>query len=291
MHARIATITTQRFTTKLKILQRHANVFEKITSVKNEGVKKLLELRDRKGRDATGLTLIDGVREIGAAFKAHVKIQKLYVCPDVLGSAEFERLTKECTKRKVEVLETSKQVSQKIAFGDRDEGVVAVAAPEAFKIADLRLGKNPLLVIVEQVEKPGNLGAILRTCDAAGVDAVLVCDAKTDVYNPNVIRSSLGAVFTVQVATGSNIEAQQFLKAQKITIAGTFPDAEVLYSRHDYKTSSAIVLGSEQLGLSDFWHKNSDVKIQIPMNGQVNSLNVSATAAIVIYEAVRQRTQ
>ena len=263
--------------------------FEKITSVKNEGIKKLLELRDRKGRDASGLTLIDGVREIKAALKANVSLQKIYVCPEILSSQEYDGLIGDAVKRNVEILETAKIVSEKIAFGDRNEGAVAVAKPDGRKFSDIRLGKNPLIVVVEQVEKPGNLGAILRTCDAAGVDAVLVCDAKTDIYNPNVIRSSLGAVFTVTVATGSNKNAQQFLKKNKITVAGTFPDASVPYDRHDYKKPSAIVLGSEQAGLSDFWHENSDVKIQIPMHGQVNSLNVSATAAIVIYEAVRQR--
>jgi RNA methyltransferase, TrmH family len=263
---------------------------EKITSLKNEGVKKVLELRDRRGRDASGLTLIDGVREIMAAFKAGVIIPKLYVCPDVLTGKEYDDLTREGARHKTEVLQTVKAVSQKMAFGDRDEGAVAVAKPHMLKIAELRLSKKPLLVVVEQVEKPGNLGAILRTCDAAGVDAVLVCDARTDIYNPNVIRSSLGAVFTVNVATGPCEEVLKFLKANKVKIVGTFPDATLSYERHDFKIPSAIVLGSEQAGLSAFWQKNSEVKVRLPMHGQVNSLNVSATAAIVIYEAVRQRT-
>ena len=264
--------------------------FEKITSVKNEGIKKVLELRDRKGRDASGLTLIDGMREISAAIKADIGIQRLYICPDLLGTESLEALTRYGSQRSVEILETTKVVFEKMAFGDRNEGVIAVAKPGTPKIDGLRLGKNPLVVIIEQVEKPGNLGAILRTCDAAGVDAVLVCDARTDIYNPNVIRSSLGAVFTVKTASGTNDEALKFLKANKIKIAGTFPDATVSYERHDYRTPSAIVLGSEQAGLSNFWHEHSDVKINIPMRGQVNSLNVSATAAIVIYEAIRQRT-
>jgi RNA methyltransferase, TrmH family len=264
--------------------------FEKITSLKNEGIKKVIELRDRRGRDASGLTLIDGVRETMAAFKAGVAILKLYVSPDTLSAQEYESLIRESAKHKTEVLEITKAVSEKMAFGDRDEGVVAVVKPHMLKITELRLSKKPLLVVVEQVEKPGNLGAILRTCDAAGVDAVLVCDARTDIYNPNVIRSSLGAIFTVNVATGSNEEAKEFLKINKVKIVGTFPDATLSYDRHDFKTPSAIVLGSEQAGLSAFWHKNSDIKVRLPMQGQVNSLNVSATAAIVIYEAVRQRT-
>ena len=264
-------------------------VFEKITSVKNEGIKKVLELRDRRGRDATGLTLIDGMREISAAIQANSVIEKIYLCPELLEAEALDALVRYGRERNVEILETTDVVFAKMAFGDRHEGVIVVAKPEVQTFAGLRLGKNPLLVVVEQVEKPGNLGAILRTCDAAGVDAVLVCDAKTDIYNPNVIRSSLGAVFTVKVATGSNSEAQQFLKANKIKIVGTFPQDAEPYAHFDFKGPSAVVLGSEQAGLSKFWQEHSDVKIQIPMRGQVNSLNVSATAAIVIYEAVRQR--
>jgi TrmH family RNA methyltransferase len=263
--------------------------FEKITSIKNEGLKKVLELRDRRGRDAQGLTLIDGMREISAAIKADVAIQRIYVCADLLGAEALDALVRYGQKRRVEILETTKPVFEKMAFGDRNEGVIAVAKLQAQTFDSLHLGKNPFLVVVERVEKPGNLGAILRTCDAAGVDAVLVCDARTDLYNPNVIRSSLGAVFTVKVAAGSNAEAQKFLKSRNIKIAGTFPQDAKPYAHFDFKGPSAVVLGSEQDGLSDFWHENSDVKIQIPMRGQVNSLNVSATAAIVIYEAVRQR--
>jgi TrmH family RNA methyltransferase len=265
--------------------------FEKITSTKSERIKKVLDLRDRKGRDATGLTLIDGVREIQAALNAKVPIETLFVCPELLGHRQnaIVDLAESVGRGQIAVFETSPGVFAKIAFGEREEGVVAVARPLPSGILPLRLPKDPLVVVIEQVEKPGNLGAILRTCDAAGVDAVLVCDPKTDIYNPNVIRSSLGAVFTVPIGVGSNAEAKLFLVANAIKIVGTFPDARVPYHHHNFKAGSAIVLGSEQMGLSPFWVKYSDIQVTVPMRGRVNSLNVSATAAIIIYEATRQR--
>jgi len=266
-------------------------VFEKITSMKSERIKNVVELRDRKGRDATGRTLIDGIREIEVALKAKVPIEELFVCPELLGPRQEEivRLATETGRGAISVFETSPMVFTRLAFGERDEGVVAVARPAVTGILPLRVPKNPLIVVVEQVEKPGNLGAVLRTCDAAGVDAVVVCDPKTDIYNPNVIRSSLGAVFTVPIGVGSNAEAKLFLMTNGVKIVGTFPDARLPYQSHDFKTGSAIILGSEQMGLSPFWFKHSDVKVNVPMHGKVNSLNVSTTAAIVIYEAVRQR--
>jgi RNA methyltransferase, TrmH family len=265
-------------------------VFEQITSTKSERIKRVLELRDRKGRDATGLTLIDGIREIEAALIAKVPIENLFLCSDLLGPLK-DSILRLPGIDKIQIFDTTQPVFARMAFGDREEGAIAVARPNVSNILTLRLHrKNPLIVVVEQVEKPGNLGAILRTCDAAGVDAVLVCDPKTDIYNPNVIRSSLGAVFTVPIGSGSSAEAKLFLVSNSIKTVGTFPDARLPYQSHDYKGACAIILGSEQMGLSPFWYKHSDVKIHLPMKGQVNSLNVSTTAAIVIYEAIRQRT-
>jgi len=221
--------------------------FEKIISTKSERIKKVLDLRDRKGRDATGLTLIDGVREIETALNAKVPVEQLFICPELLGARQ-ERivdLAESVGRGKIAIYETSPGVFAKIAFGEREEGVIAVAKPEVSGILPLRLPKNALVVIVEQVEKPGNLGAILRTCDAAGVDAVLVCDPKTDIYNPNVILSSLGAVFTVRIGVGSVSEAKLFLVANALKIIGTFPDARLAYYNYDYRPGGAIVLGSE----------------------------------------------
>lgn len=262
--------------------------FEKITSAKNEGIKDVLGLRERKNRDAQGLTLIDGIREFETAIAAGVVIEKVYLCPELV-ERKAKALEARIIQLKIPALEASRPVFEKIAFGDRVEGIVAVARQPQKTVQGFRLGRNPLLVVVEGIEKPGNLGAILRTCDAAGVDGLIVCDGRTDVYNPNVIRASLGAVFTVPVAAGENQTVLDFLKSQKIKIAGTFPDSKKSYLAGDYSGPSAILLGSEQEGLSGFWQKNADQKIQIPMSGKVNSLNVSTSAAIVIYEAVRQR--
>lgn len=262
---------------------------EKIVSFKNEGIKEVLGLRERKARDASGLTVIDGIREAEAALQAGVTIEKVYLCPEVLARKEASAFSAKLLKHNIHVLETSRPVLEKISFGERLEGIVAVVRQPDSNLDNLKLGKNPLLVIAEAVEKPGNLGAILRTCDAAGVNGLIVCDGRTDVYNPNVIRASLGAVFTVPVVSCSSRQALDFLKERKIHAVGTFPDAKVTYDKNDYSKASAIVLGSEQEGLSAFWHDNTDIKVTIPMSGRVNSLNVSATAAIVIYEAMRQR--
>jgi RNA methyltransferase, TrmH family len=169
------------------------------------------------------------------------------------------------------------------------EGIVALARQPDLGLKNLKLGQNSLLVIVEGVEKPGNLGAILRTCDAAGVDGLIVCDGRTDVYNPNVIRASLGAVFTVPVVACENQQALDFLRSHQIRVIGTFPDSKKSYLKADYSVPAAILLGSEQEGLSPFWRENADDQVLITMSGKVNSLNVSISAAIVIYEALRQR--
>lgn len=262
---------------------------EKIVSFKNEGIKEVLVLRDRKARDASGSTVIDGIREVEAALQAGIPFQKVYLCPELFERKEAAALAVRLFKQKVSVLETSKPVFEKIAFGERLEGIVAIVRQPDVSLNNFKPAENPLLVIAEGVEKPGNLGAILRTCDAAGVDGLIVCDGRTDVYNPNVIRASLGAVFTVPVASCTNEQAFDFLKARKIQTVGTFPDAKSSYHENDYSKASAIILGSEQEGLSAFWRDHTDVKVTIPMSGSVNSLNVSATAAIVIYEAIRQR--
>ncbi len=264
-------------------------VSEKITSVKNEGIKDVLALRERRKRDAASLTLIDGIREFEAALEAGVAVQKVYLCPELIERKGASALEAKISKHNIQILETSKAVFEKISFGDRVEGILAVIKQPRRTLQDLKLGRNPLLVIVESVEKPGNLGAVLRTCDAAGVDGLIVCDGRTDVYNPNVIRASLGAVFMVPVVAGENQQVLDFLKSRQIRVIGTFPDSKKSYLKADYSVPTAILLGSEQEGLSPFWQKNADDKVQIEMSGKVNSLNVSTTAAIIAYEAVRQR--
>lgn len=260
-----------------------------MTSLKNPRVRNVIELRERKNRDAAGLTIVEGWREVSCAWEAKAEFTGLFVCPDFFSGQTEENFIKEAENRKVPVIETDKQVFSKISFGDRKEGLLAVCRPKQAALSSLKLSKNPFLVIVEQVEKPGNLGAIMRTCDAAGVDALIVTDAATDLYNPNVIRASLGTVFSLAVISCSNEEVLRFLKEKKIRSCATLPGAQTLYTKEKSDVPLAVVLGSEEKGLSGFWTKNADAKVKIPMAGLADSLNVSTTAAIVIYEVIRQR--
>ncbi len=252
-----------------------------ITSVQNPMVKQVMDLREPKARKAQGLTLIDGAREVERAMKAGVKVEKIFFCAKLVGNINIKG---------VQTIEVNDKVFEKLAYGQRLDGMIAVAAVKRLHFADLKLSATPLVVVIESVEKPGNLGAILRTCDGAGVEALLICDPKTDLYNPNVIRASIGTVFTVPFAVGTNEDVASFLKKKNIKTLGTFVDGKDVYTRANLKGPLAIVLGTEDEGLSPFWKKNCDLKVNIPMKGKADSLNVSVSAAVVIYEALRQRS-
>lgn len=262
--------------------------FEKITSTQNVFIKKVVHLRDRHARQKEGLTIVEGVREVHTAWQKRAAFERIYFCPELF--KDENGLLNEFAAAGVVVCETTLEVFKKITFGDREEGLLGVCRVPQATIKNLKLGKDPLCVVVESVEKPGNLGAILRTCDGAKADALIVCGGLTEIYNPNTVRASLGAAFTVPAVSATNEEALEFLKANKVKIFATFPDTKKYYTGSDLTGPSAIILGSEQDGLSDFWHKNADEKIKIPLLGQVNSLNVAVCAAIVVYEAVRQRS-
>lgn len=262
-----------------------------ITSTQNVLVKYIVTLREPKVRKNEGVTIIDGVRELKRAFEAGIKPDKVLFCPQLFSGRREEELIEQLARQGVELIEVNNMVFAKMAFGDRHEGILALASVSAKTLAQLKLPANPLVVIVESVEKPGNLGAILRTCDGAGVDALIVCDPKTDVYNPNVIRASVGTVFSVPVVTTSKDSALKFLQQKKVKICGAFVDAPALYTNANLSGPLAITLGTEDEGLSDFWAKHADIKVKIPMLGIADSLNVSASAAIIIYEALRQRNK
>jgi TrmH family RNA methyltransferase len=259
----------------------------KITSLTNSKIKSVVQLRNRKQRAATGLTIVEGRREITRALEAGVTFKELYTCRDLLGDAKAAEVS---AMTKAPVYETTRPVFTKISYGERNDGILAVCAPQQLFFRDLRSPTNPLFVIVESVEKPGNLGAILRTCDGAGVDGVIICDEQTDLYNPNVIRASLGTVFSVKVVVSTNEETLEFLKSKNVTICATLPQARAVYTSEKLTDAIAIVVGSEQDGLTDFWTRQADVKVKIPMKGYADSLNVSASTAILLYEIVRQRT-
>ena len=257
---------------------------EKITSCQNVIIKKVLGLREARERREAGMTIIDGAREIKRASKAGIILDKVFYV-----NGRQEALLQQLVEKKIKAVEVSDKVMEKLAYGQRHEGIMALSKTPVRRLKDLKLSKEPLVVVLESLEKPGNLGAILRTCDGVGVEAVLVCDPKTDVYNPNVIRSSTGVVFSIPVVCATAAEIRSFLESKKIKICAAAPTASKLYTQADFKGAWALVLGSEDQGLSDFWLKLADVVIKIPMNGQADSLNVSISGAIILYEALRQR--
>ena len=262
----------------------------KIISPKNPHIKSALDLRDRRVRETTGLILVEGYREILRAQEAKVVFEKIFACPEYFHHQECENIIEDFKKTKTQILETSKKVFSRISFGERKEGLLAICRKPQATWQELKLTKNPIIVVVEAVEKPGNLGAILRSCDGAGVSALILCEEKVDQFNPYVIRASLGTVFSLQVIESVNGEALRFFHHHKIMICATLIEAETIYSNADFSQPIAIVLGCEGKGLSDFWVKNSDVQVKIPMHGKADSLNVSNTAAILLYEVLRQRS-
>jgi TrmH family RNA methyltransferase len=257
---------------------------EKITSFQNTFVKKVQALREARERHAQGMTIIDGAREIRRAMDAGIIFPQVFYVNGQQGS-----LLKQLASKKIECMEVSDKIMEKLAYGDRHDGIIALAKTPLVALNDLKLSKEPLVVVLESLEKPGNLGAVLRTCDGVGADAVLVCDAKTDLYNPNVIRASTGTIFSIPVVAASSAEIALFLKSKKIKICASAPSAQKLYTQSDFKGAWALVLGSEDQGLSDTWLKQADRTVKIPMKGKADSLNVSISAAIILYEALRQR--
>ena len=258
---------------------------ETITSVHNPKVKSLLALEKPRERRKQCLFVIEGTKEIGLAIQAGYKIGNIFYCEQIISRNQLGNLADDKL-----VIPVSKEVFDKIAIRENSGGVIAVAEMKTHRLEDLKLSANPLLLIVESVEKPGNLGAILRTADAAGVDAVISCDHQTDFYNPNVIRSSIGCVFTKSIASASSEDTIAWLKKNKIKIFCAYLNSSKPYHQTDFKQPSAIVMGTESTGLSDAWVKAADANIIIPMFGKIDSMNVSTSAAVLVFEAVRQRS-
>jgi RNA methyltransferase, TrmH family len=274
---------------------------EKITSLQNPRLKQLIKLRDRRPRDEAGLFLIEGYRELKRALAAGVKPRELYCGPDWFLGENEPALIDGAQHAGAQVFELSKEAFAKVSYRDRPDGLLAVAPQWHRTLADLEVAgraeagpgspaaKPPLLLVVEAIEKPGNLGTILRGADAAGVGAVIVCDPVTDIFNPNVVRSSTGVLFSMPVVVAGNTEVRTWLRAHGIRAVATTPAAEALYTDSDLCGPVAIIMGSEQYGLSEFWLKESDLLVRIPMAGQADSLNVAMATIITLFEAVRQR--
>ena len=276
---------------------------EKITSLQNLRLKQLVKLRDRRPRDEAGLFLIEGYRELRRALAAGVKPRELYCSPGWFLGENEPALIDGAQQTGAQVFELSKEAFAKVSYRDRPDGLLAVAPQWHRTLADLDVAglaeagpgsatppvKPPLLLVVEAIEKPGNLGTILRSADAAGVEAVIVCDPVTDIFNPNVVRSSTGVLFSMPVVVAGNAEVRTWLRAHGIRTVATTPAAPALYTGSDLRGPLAIIMGSEQYGLSEFWLKESDLLVRIPMAGQADSLNVAMAAIITLFEAVRQR--
>lgn len=262
-------------------------MIKEITSPQNTFIKQLVLLKEKsRERKKTGLFLIEGLREISLAIKGHYELDTLLFYPELLSKEELNTLASPQTK----VIEISKEVYQKLAYRDTTEGVLAVAKNKNHSVANLKFNSvNPLILVAEAPEKPGNIGAILRTADAANADAVIIANPKTDLYNPNIIRSSVGCVFTNQIATGTTSEIIEFLKARDIHIYCAALQASVAYHTQDFTKSTAIVMGTEASGLSPEWLESATQNIIIPMQGEIDSMNVSVAAGILIFEAKRQR--
>ena len=291
---------------------------ETITSAQNPKIKNLLLLQEKsKARREQGLFVVEGQRELEHCLEGGYEIRTLFYCPEIAEEGVVSKISGHPRPDKREgpagvasgrgrseaeaifdtipsaakplVIEIPEQIYRKVAYRESTEGIIAEVANKSLKLEDLKLPENPLIVVLESVEKPGNLGAVLRSADAAGADAVLICDPLTDLYNPNLIRASIGAVFTVPTVAVSSEDAIAFLKAKNIQILTAQLQDSSPYYDVNMRKGTAIVMGTEATGLTNPWRQAASAHIRIPMLGRLDSLNVSVSAAILLFEAVRQR--
>jgi TrmH family RNA methyltransferase len=256
-----------------------------LSSAQNPKIKQIMSLRDRKARDETSLFIIEGYREISRAVQGGVQFESLFISPEHFLGVNEETLISSIHAPKYRL---PKHLFEKISYRDRPDGLIAIA--KQMKLTLLDLPKNSVYLIAEAIEKPGNLGTIIRSSDAAGVGGVIVCDRCTDIYNPNVVRASVGTLFTLPVIEATSDETYAWLKSQNITIVAATPAADAFYTDTNLSGSLAIVVGTEQLGLSSFWMEKAEVKVKIPMLGVADSLNVATATTLLLYEALRQNT-
>ena len=261
-----------------------------ISSLQNERVKEVVKLRRRAHRDESRLLIIEGYRELKRALDNQHRPAALFYCADFFLGHNEPELIDRCREAGADCFQCAPAVFQKMAYRDRPEGLLAVAPQIRRTLSDLKLSATPLILVAEAIEKPGNLGTLLRSADAAGADAVIVCDERTDIHNPNVVRASIGTLFTLPVIEAGSREALDWLRANGIRLLAATPHTDLDYTQADLKPGIAIVVGAEQVGLSSLWLEEADVKVRIPMRGQSDSLNVAAAATILLFEARRQRS-
>ena len=252
-------------------------------------IRSAIALRERKERDASGLTLVDGARELRRALESGAQVVEAFICEPLLAGEDARAALDALRAGDVPMTTTTEAGFAKLAFGDRQEGLVAVVRAPSLALADLDLPVDPLVLVIESVEKPGNIGAVLRSADGAGVDAVIAASPRTDLANPNVIRASAGTIFSVPMAAASSAAVLAWLRERRIRTLAARVDGAQAYTEADLTGPVAIVVGSEAEGLTDAWTGPDIEAIHLPMSGIADSLNVSATAAILFYEALRQR--
>lgn len=261
----------------------------KITSRQNPKVKQAVRLKERRERDESDLFLIEGFRELTRALVGGVEIEALFFCPELFLGTSEGALIKKVSQKGATLFETTSGVFDLLSYRDRPDGLVAIGRQRHLMLTDLTITPAALFVVVEAIEKPGNLGTILRSADAAGVHAVIVCDRCTDIYNPNVVRSSVGTLFTLPIVEASSEDAMAYLQRHKVKIVAATPEATARYTQVDLCVAVAIAVGTEQYGLSERWRTHSDEKVSIPMHGVADSLNVAVATSLLLYEVIRQR--
>lgn len=261
-----------------------------ITSPSNPKLKHVVKLRSCSTREEFGEMIVEGYRECRRALDRGYKPKAIFYCPELYLKNENEpALVEKCRALGAEYYECSSRCFEKIAYKERPDGLLMIGPHITVKLQDLKLPENALVIVTEAIEKPGNLGTILRSADAGKVAAVIVCDRTTDIHNPNVVRASTGTMFSVPIAEASSDEALSFLKERNFKILAATPHAEKLHFEENLTGNVAIALGAEQYGLTAKWMDGADLRVRIPMLGLADSLNVSAAATILVYEAVRQR--
>ena len=259
---------------------------KKIESAQNPLIKNIIQLQDKaRNRKKEGIFIIEGVREIELATNGNYLLQTLLYCPEIISLSILEPFI----SSNISLIEISKEIYQKLAYRDTTEGVIAIAKIQTHTLAELTLPDNPIILVAEATEKPGNLGAMLRTADAANIDAVIIANPKTDLYNPNVIRSSVGCIFTNQIAMATTEEVIEFLQQKNINFYAATLQNSCSYHTQDYTSPTAFIVGTESTGLTQAWRETSTQNIIIPMSGIIDSMNVSVAASILLFEAKRQR--
>ena len=262
-----------------------------VTSSTNPGVKDVVKLRTARHRREAGVFPVEGYREIKRALEGGIAIEQMWCCPELFLGENEEELVDEAERLGAEIIEVTREPFQKMSYRDRPEGLLAICSFYDTSLESIELSDVPLVLVVESIEKPGNLGTMIRAAGAAGVDAVVVTDPTTDVYNPNVVRSSIGTCFLVPLAVTTTSEATTWLRNKGVRIIAATPDAETPYWACDFEQPLALVIGSEQYGLSQKLLDAADDRVRIPMPGDViDSLNASASAAVLVFEALRQRS-